>query len=132
MKRFFRNVIERIKSRREGRRGTVYHIDFDVSGLTLRWLTMENEEGKSTFAWSEAISVRAFKRDLFAVDCICLQFTLVNGAVFEINEDMKGWKVLLDKLPALLPGFPPLDTWYRGVALPPFEANQTELWTRRI
>jgi len=45
MTKFFHNIIERIRSRRQGRTGTTYDLRFDAARLTVRWLTMENETG---------------------------------------------------------------------------------------
>lgn len=91
---------------------------------------MENAHGELDIAWSNIHSAKAFKRDLFTVDCICLQFTLADGKVFEVNEDMKGWREFLFALPSVLPGFPDPDSWHARVALPPFKVQMTDLWKR--
>jgi hypothetical protein len=130
MKQFFHNVKERIKSQREGRRNTVYEIEVGSSELKVRWLTMENTTGENKVAWSDVVSARAFKRDLFMMDCVCLQFTLLNGTVIEVNEDMKGWKNLLSSLPSVLSGFPEVNSWLGKVTLPPFAVQLTELWKK--
>lgn len=95
MTKFLHNVIQRIRSRREGRTRTTYDLRFDDVGLTVRRLTMENETGEESFRWDDVAAAKVFKRDLFSVDCICLAFQKTDGTWFEINEECKGWRDLL-------------------------------------
>jgi hypothetical protein len=99
MKKFYRNIWERIKSRWQGRRNTVYEIESNSSGMTVQWLTMENTKGESKIIWSDVVSAKAFKRDFFYMDCICLEFALASGRLFEVSEEMNGWKELISMLP---------------------------------
>ncbi len=130
MKKFLHNVAERIKSMREGRRDTQYQILCDGSAVRVSWLTMENTQGSVSFSWDTVQAVDTFKRDLFSVDCICLAFETAEGWI-EVNEDMKGWRDFLAVVESLLPGFPPLSSWYGKVMLPPFETNHARLWERK-
>jgi hypothetical protein len=104
-------------------------ITFDSLGFTVMDLRSQKQEA-ATRAWSGACLVTAFKRDLFAVDCICLQLAGADGTGVELNEEMAGWNRLLDALPTQLPGCKPRSEWYSAVALPAFAANQTQIYSR--
>ena len=105
MKRFLHNVVERIKSLRDGRHDTVYELSWDDSAVGLHWRTMENETGSISFQWSSVSAVDTYKRDYFQVDCICLAFETPTGWI-EVNEDMKGWGEFLKAVESSLDGFP--------------------------
>ena len=79
--------------------------------------------------WSEVAKVSAYKRDLFTVDQICLLFETARGPL-EVNDDMMGWTELLEALPDRLPGFPPVSSWFSGVAYPAFVENCRVLYER--
>jgi hypothetical protein len=129
MKRFLHNIHERIKSRRQGRTGTVYQVITDETGCQIKWLTMENETGEESFRWDAVTKVKTFKRDQYTVDCICLAFETPDGW-FEVNEDMKPFGPFLHAVERSLPGFPPQKDWWREVMLPAFATNERELWER--
>jgi len=124
------NVCERIKSRRQGRTDTVYEVSTDDIGVSVRWLTMENEKGEIALRWDAVTTVATFKRDYFAVDCICLAFETPDGW-FEVSEDMKPFGPFLEAVERHLPGFPPQKDWWNQVMLPPFAPNVRELWKRK-
>ena len=85
----------------------------------------------STFRakWTEIARVVAFKRDIYAYDLLCMAFE-VDGLSFEFDEEMEGWKSMIDSLPGYLPGFPRPDEWWKAVVLPPFATNMTQLFPR--
>jgi hypothetical protein len=82
-------------------------------------------------SWASIRLVTAFKRDLFAVDCICLHFEGTDGIGVELNEEMAGWNRLIDALPLKLPGCKPFAEWFLVVAFPAFAPNPTEIYSRR-
>ena len=127
---WLRDAGQRAKSLWQGRRGTVYELSHDPAGLSLSWTTVANKRGQASLSWSHVISVRAFKRDLYAVDLICLGFEKMDGSTLEVNEEMQGWDTLVERLPAYLTGFPPHAAWFRDVAVPAFKANMTVLYDR--
>lgn len=128
--RYLNRVRQRFKSYLEGRRNTVYEISHDENQMNVSWLTMENEKDSSSLAWNKVVSVKAFKRDLFAVDQICLEFELKDGGALEIHEGMQGWQSLVSKLPDYLPGCKRLEEWFQEVAFPAFELNLTTIFER--
>lgn len=91
---------------------------------------MENQKGNLSFSWDEAISIKAFKRDLFAVDQICLAIELRSGRGVELNEEMVGWDSLVQELPEYLPGCKKFEAWFLAVAFPAFEPNLTPIFER--
>lgn len=132
MKRIIHNVIQRIKSMREGRSETTYQLCFDDSGLQLHWLTMENDVGEDSIRWQDIVAAKVFKRDLFSHDCVCMAFQETNGEWFEINEDAKGWSDLLPELPRFLGGCVPHGEWLNKVTFPAFAPNETEIYRRKV
>ena len=132
IKRYLNRVHQRRRSYREGRRGTVYEIVHDENQMSVSLLTMENEKGTRSFTWDEAISIKAFKRDLFAVDLICLGIELRDGSGIELDEEMAGWDSLVQKLPEYFPGCKNFSEWFQAVAFPAFQLNMTPIFERVI
>jgi hypothetical protein len=118
------------KSYRDGKWNTVYEILHDADHLNVVWLTGKNKSGNKSFQWDDAILLTVFKRDLFAVDRICLEIELKNGESIEIDEEMKGWDSLVQKLPEYLPGCQSFGEWFDVVAFPAFELNETRIFER--
>jgi hypothetical protein len=129
MKKFLHDIAERIKSMRQGRTRTQYRIVWEKEVARIDWLAMENSRGSVQFSWDEVLAVDAFKRDYFAVDCICLAFQTPDGWI-ETNEEMNGWSDFLSFTESRLPGFPPREVWWRNVAFPAFAPNHSRLWTK--
>jgi len=100
--------------------------------MSVSWLTMENETGSRLLMWDETISIKAFKRDLFAVDRICLEILSKDGNSIEVDEEMSGWDSLVQKLPEYLPGCESFGEWFEGVAFPAFQLNMTPIFERAI
>jgi len=100
------------------------------------WLTIEADgfshvlpNDKTTVRWADVKEIVAFKVDLFAVDLICIAFRVSDdGEYFEIDEEMPGYKALLEALPATFPGI--RTDWFSEVAFPAFATNATSLWRR--
>ena len=130
LKRYLNRVYQRQKSYREGRRGTVYEIAHDGSRMRVMWLTMENERGERSVMWEQVLSITAYKRDLFVVDRICLVLELADGGGIEVDEEMKGWDSLVQKLPEYLPGCKTLGEWFQTVAFPAFQLNETSIFEK--
>ena len=66
---------------------------------------------QASLKWHDVNRVRAYKRDLFAFDLVCLGFVTANGTI-EVHEQMQGWSQLVEQLPSWLPGVPPLSEWW--------------------
>ena len=91
--------------------------------MTISSLSIENETRQTVLHWRDVIRVEAFKRDLFAVDLICLAFIENGNLEVEVNEEMDGWNSLVERLPEYLPGCQKFAEWFQPVAVPPFELN---------
>src|SRR5262245_100229 len=72
-------------------------IEHDMVGMRVRWSNAHGESGEHRVAWSDVATVLAFKRDLFAVDLVCLAFQ-TSTIAYEVNEDMENWESLLNGL----------------------------------
>src|SRR3954452_2512725 len=123
-------VKERYKSHRDGRGKTVYELLHDADRLSVSWLTGKNESGNRSFQWDDAIVLTAFKRDLYVVDRICLEFELKDREIIEVDEEMKGFDSLVQKLPEYLPGCKSFGEWFEVVAFPAFKLNTTQIFER--
>ena len=80
--------------------------------------------------WPEVREMLAFKRDLFAVDRVCLAFSLGDNTALEINEEMIGWDGLVEKLPEYLSGCTSFENWFNQVAFPAFATNTAKTYAR--
>ena len=101
---------------------------FDVIVTDLRCAT----DDSVAMRWTEVARAVAFKRDLLAVDCICLLLARTDGTGVELNEEMARWNSLMEKLPLHLPTSKPWTDWFSTVAFPAFSANETEIYARGV
>jgi|GEM_PF-3504000 len=86
------------------------------------------EEEVVTFAWTDVEEIHAFKRDLFTVDLICIEFLLGENQAVEIHEGMVGYH---DLQPWLQKKFPEIDSnWFADVAFPAFATNYKVIWKK--
>lgn len=127
-KNSLRRAKERFKSRIEGRTTTKFSIKHDNTGMTVTWLTIENNSGSVDIVWNDVEYICAFKIDLFAYDLICLKLNLKDEIVFEIDERMDNFNNLIDSLPVYLPGCLETNQWFDKVAIPAFETNLTLIY----
>jgi hypothetical protein len=104
-------------------------IQFDETGMIVTAWHANGSESKTELKWNEVNGVVAYKRDYLTVDLICMGFTTPDGA-FEVNEEMDGWKALIDAVPRLLAGTTSKEEWWDKVVQPPFAANPTTLFSR--
>ena len=116
------------RATRTVRRGPVYTIFHNANALKLSWVGAFKDRGEIVIAWRDAVSIEAFKRDLYSVDLICLTFHLRNEKVVEINEEMGGFESLVTTLPEYLPGCQTFGEWYTEVAFPAFKPNLTVIY----
>lgn len=107
-----------------------YAIFFDSNGFTITDLRSQKHETVA-MSWSDVCQATAFKRDLFTIDCVCLHLSSADGAGVEVDEDMAGWKRLMNGLPMHLPGSKPYSEWFPAVAYPAFVPNTTEIYLRK-
>lgn len=124
----FHRISERQKFYRQGRRRTVYRIFHNANAMRLSWRSLENDRGEIVIGWQDAVRIEAFKRDLYAVDLICLSVLLRDNKAVEINEEMEGWESLVNKLPEYLPGCQKFEEWFQVVAFPAFKPNNTTIY----
>jgi hypothetical protein len=126
--------VERL--RREGEAGVPpsprdyhYAISFDSTGFTVVDLRGERQESVS-MRWAEVRRATAFKRDLFAIDCICLFLARAGDTGIEVDEEMARWRSFVEALPHHLTGCKPSSEWYGTVAFPAFVQNEIHIYER--
>jgi hypothetical protein len=98
--------------------------------MRLSWVGMKEDRGEKVIAWRDIVRVEAFKRDLYAVDLICLKIHFDHNSSVELDEEMDGWESLLERLPEYLPGSQKLSEWFEFVAFPPFKPKRTVIYQR--
>ena len=98
--------------------------------MKLSWVGMKEDRGEKVIAWEDVIRVEAFKRDLYAVDLICLSIHFDHNTSIEIDEEMAGWDSLVDRLEEYLPRSKKFDYWFELVAFPAFKRNLTVIYRR--
>lgn len=107
--------------------------DFDLvltdSGFEIKSLKQPHGEVVSV-AWAHVSEVNAYKRDLMAVDQVCVAFTFDESKIVEINEEMRNFVDLCEQLPTHLPGTTPFANWYMEITVPAFELCLTRLFSR--
>ena len=108
------------------KRHSIHFNEERISVLDLRTANAEPVH----IGWAAIERLTVFKRDLFAVDLICLQVELSEGNGIELDEDMDGWNLFIDALPAHLIGCKKLSEWFSEVAFPAFAANPREIFLR--
>ena len=123
-------IAERLKSQRVRRPRTVFTIYHNQNALTLSWRGPSHDNGDFVVAWRDTVRIEVFKRDLWAVDLICLTIVLNDNKTLEVNEEMDGWESLVDKLPEHLPGCRKFEDWFETVAFPAFKTNLTVIYSR--
>jgi hypothetical protein len=127
---FWRDIVERIRSRCEGRTTDEYRLEVGTWDFAVTWRTLENRAGSTVVPWDSIQRIVAFKRDLWSVDRICLAIVLQTGEAVEVDEDMEGWVAFVDALPEHLPGCRIFGEWFEPVASPAFGPNPTTLFER--
>ncbi|MBK9163413.1 MAG: hypothetical protein IPM21_05770 [Acidobacteria bacterium] len=100
-------------------------IDFNDSHLLL------TADGRlAEILWESIESVYVYKQDLEIVDRIATIIKIDGDLEVEINEEMDGWKPLVDALPEYLPNCRDFADWFMDVAFPAFDPKPTLIYRR--
>lgn len=115
----------------KGREDSTGEIVIGDLGISIIWA----KGGKYHLEWHHVEEVVAFKRDLFAYDLICVSFRVPDPATqedfwYEVDEEMKGWKGLIEEMERRLEGVMKQEAWFKKVAVPAFETNALTLYRR--
>ncbi len=99
-------------------------IRFDDAGFAI----VPYEKPPVAVRWTDVREVFAMKRDLFAIDEICLGFTLDEaGGYVRTGEDDGGFLAFRTEVERRFKIDP---TWFGRIVQPPFAENRTTLWRR--
>jgi hypothetical protein len=96
---------------------TLPPVAFDASGFRL---------GTDELAWSNVLTIVAYKVDLFTVDEINVEFTHANG-VLVVTEENPGFAEFMDEV---VNRFPTALGWYSKVSQPAFATCTTVLYEK--
>ena len=103
-----RTFIRRWRARREPRSTRIVLTDqgFEV---------VDTDDGRPVVSvdWRVVRSIRAYKVDLLAYDCICLAFQVGEDTWAEVPEHTEGFAALQQKMEEVFPSIP--GTWWSEV-----------------
>ena len=103
-------------------------IEIEGNGFSIS-SPQKKETTKKEIKWNQIKEILAYKRDLFAVDLICLGFHLSDDAnLYEVHEEMLGYKNLVETIESRFEVNP--KDWWTKVAFPAFETNATVIWQK--
>ena len=126
---WLRIKIDKIK---QSRGNTQASVQCDQEGFTLIVKKGEGAEQTQHLPWERVTEVFAYKRDCLSVDQMCLVLGSDDLEQWiEVTEDDEGYERLVEQLPKRVGGFPTPEEWWRKVALPPFETQWTQLYSRK-
>ncbi len=100
----------------------------DAEALRLEW-EQRGRTGVERLRWADVERAVAFKRDLWAVDLVCLELE-AKGLVLEIDEEMEGWQDVLAALPERLPGCLDGRAIFAAVMHPPMAESRAVVFVR--
>jgi hypothetical protein len=81
------------------------------------------------FRWTEVSKVETYKRDLFSVDMICVDFAVdADQMVYMTNDEMDGFSELSIRLTSYFPSI--ASDWWSEVAFPAFATNHKILYEK--
>jgi hypothetical protein len=89
------------------------------------------ENGRETyrFRWTDVSKVETYKRDLFSVDMICLDFAVdADQRVYMTHDEMDGFSELSSRLTQYFPSI--ASDWWNEVAVPAFATKHRILYER--
>lgn len=129
-RRRLRKIVAALQSGKRAVNGyrSPFRIECDAERLSI--ISLKESAAPAALEWKEVLHIEAFKRDLFAVDLICLRFFSADGRWLEADEEMNGWEHLLEILPFSLAGCRPHKSWFSEVVFPAFETNRTKIFSR--
>ena len=107
-------------------------LSISAAGIAYQWFADGRQiRHEDHLDWADIAAVDVFKRDLFAVDLICVQL-LRDGEMpgVEVSEDDPRWSELTSALPVHLPGCQRWGEWFNDVAFPAFAANPRRIYAR--
>ncbi len=87
---------------------------------------VELDKNTKEYNWNEVLALFGYKKDLYSIDCICVDVFTKDGKVFSVNEDTPGWYQFLKQSKMNLNGIPP--NWEIEIAVPAFETKLTLLY----
>jgi len=81
------------------------------------------------FRWDSVTRIIAYKRDLFTIDLICLDFFVESQQLtYPTHEEMKGFLELYDQMHRIIPSIG--ESWWSEVAFPAFATNEKVLYEK--
>ena len=80
--------------------------------------------------WDDVVRLRAYKRDGFTTDLVCLNVELQSGTTLLVHEEMPGWEDVIEAAERALPGMKEFRSWFPEVVKPAFARNEQVIFER--
>lgn len=118
-------ALQRFAERFKKSKGQPQRLEITDDGLAL----FESGREVYRFRWANVFRVETYKRDLFTVDMICLNFAAdADQMVYMAHDEMDGFSELSSRLTRYFPSIAP--DWWGEVALPAFATKHRILYER--
>jgi hypothetical protein len=88
---------------------------------------LDGQRGR--ISWQSVVGMIGYKRDLYAIDCICLDVLCEGHPPFAINEQTPGWFQFVKRSKAVFKQIS--EDWEIKITIPPFEPNLTLVYDRQ-
>lgn len=97
----------------------------DVTETSVQLFSRHQEVWR--FRWADVTKIVTYKRDLFAVDLVCLNFFVESRQLtFSTHEEIAGFRDLCDRMRCSFPSIG--EAWSPEVAFPAFVPNEKVLY----
>jgi hypothetical protein len=97
---------------------------------TLDGFTLGGEpNGETSHKWSDIETVFGFKKDLYAIDDICLDIFTNDNLCLQVTESTPGWYQFEKRLSENIPSIP--TDWITEISVPAFEMKLSLLFDRK-
>lgn len=100
--------------------------------LNPEYLILPNKGQGLRIRWDEIDRILVYKQDLFVYDRIAAVISFADDSKVELNEEMPGWKKLVDDLPRYLSNCRDFSDWFMDVAFPAFEPKPMLIFQRTV
>jgi hypothetical protein len=105
-----------------------FAINLIPGGINLRPVKNVDDDSYEIL-WKNVLRIDAYKHDLYSTDLVCLLF-VISDDEYEVNEEMIGWKELIENLQHEDLKVIDYDTWWPKVVQPPFAENRMNVYKR--
>lgn len=123
------NTDDAIEKFKEAPIGSSFAYEDGIFSYGDGWFAIQLGEETQTIKWDDIVLIKAYKLDLFTVDCIVINIHLADNLV-AINDQTPGHMKFMEIASQQLHHFK--DDWFMAVAFPAFATNLTIIYKKII